>query len=366
MILRSISLLILILLVMAAAGCQQETPLHEAETRPIPAHAALFPENNQLIEGTTQIAEYRVVRLKCWYAQDDVLAPLIAIRSFHCGRQEYLLTVDFNTLHTQIIKAEYLRTEPCAFGDFAKTSFGQLLSTATTPPFPLQNDGLQALSKVSRYPVLTVDLCPTPKSFERELFEKLIACPLPHPIPVTVCISGLWIKHHPAELQWLKQMVYERKLDITWANHSFHHHVQEHAPLQSNFLLMPHTDLNQEILELEKSLIEHGITPSVFFRFPGLVSDQHLVEMLCEYSLVPIGSNAWLAKGQSAQPGSLLLVHGNGNEPLGVRKFLALLNSSSLSGLESLPEAASQEFKTDGLAQNYSGESTPSTIAHRP
>ncbi len=46
------------------------------------------------------------------------------------------------------------------------------------------------------------------------------------------------------------------------------------------------------------------------------------------YGLVPIGSDAWLAgnaKDQDPAPGSIVLIHGNGNEPLGIDRFLALL-----------------------------------------
>jgi hypothetical protein len=44
-----------------------------------------------------------------------------------------------------------------------------------------------------------------------------------------------------------------------------------------------------------------------------------------EFGLIPTGSDAWLAKGQPATPGSIVLIHGNGNEPAGVEDFLELL-----------------------------------------
>jgi hypothetical protein len=43
--------------------------------------------------------------------------------------------------------------------------------------------------------------------------------------------------------------------------------------------------------------------------------------------LVPVGSDAWLAKNQRPGEGSIVLVHANGNEPLGVRRFLELLRT---------------------------------------
>jgi hypothetical protein len=72
-------------------------------------------------------------------------------------------------------------------------------------------------------------------------------------------------------------------------------------------------------------MIEHGMLPSVFFRFPGLVSDENVFERVISHGLIPTGSDAWLAKGQQAASGSIVLVHGNGNEPAGVGDFLELM-----------------------------------------
>ncbi|MGN6638288.1 MAG: polysaccharide deacetylase family protein, partial [Mucilaginibacter sp.] len=62
---------------------------------------------------------------------------------------------------------------------------------------------------------------------------------------------------------------------------------------------------------------------------PGLVSDQQLVYKITDYGLIPIGSDAWLAKGQQANDGSIVLIHGNGNEPVGVNDFIKLLQSKT-------------------------------------
>lgn len=35
--------------------------------------------------------------------------------------------------------------------------------------------------------------------------------------------------------------------------------------------------MQDEVLLLEKALLKHGELPSVFFRFPGLISDKKLV-----------------------------------------------------------------------------------------
>jgi peptidoglycan/xylan/chitin deacetylase (PgdA/CDA1 family) len=130
---------------------------------------------------------------------------------------------------------------------------------------------------------------------------------------------------HPLDLAWLRQLEQDREITVTWINHSFHHRYAPALPLSRNFLLEPGTDLGAEVLKTEAAMIENGLQPSVFFRFPGLVSDPTLMGRVISYGLIPIGSDAWLAKGQVPSPGSIVLVHGNGNEPVGIAKFLDLV-----------------------------------------
>ena len=135
--------------------------------------------------------------------------------------------------------------------------------------------------------------------------------------------------NHKEELEWLKQLRNEAEIRITWVNHSDNHRVSKTAPLKENFLLEPGTNINYEVLATEQLMLKNGLVPSAFFRFPGLVSDQQLVYKITDYGLIPIGSDAWLAKGQQPNAGSIVLIHGNGNEPVGVDDFIRLLRSKT-------------------------------------
>jgi hypothetical protein len=84
----------------------------------------------------------------------------------------------------------------------------------------------------------------------------------------------------------------------------------------------------------EKELIDKGQIPSLFFRFPGLISDREIYLKVISYGLVPVGSDAWLAKNQMPSDGSIVLVHANGNEPLGLKKFFTLINNRSAGNTE--------------------------------
>ena len=69
----------------------------------------------------------------------------------------------------------------------------------------------------------------------------------------------------------------------------------------------------------EQILLECGQTLFVFFRFPGLISNPLLLK---KYGLIPLAADAWLAKNEPIRPGSVILVHGNGNEPLGIKRLI--------------------------------------------
>lgn len=118
----------------------------------------------------------------------------------------------------------------------------------------------------------------------------------------------------------------KKSLDITWVNHSFSHPYFKGKPFNENFLLFPGMDMKSEVLITEKILLQHNQVPSMFFRFPGLVSNEMTVKELNKLGLIPIGSNAWLAKGEHPKSGCIFLIHGNGNEPLGIKMALKLIN----------------------------------------
>ena len=174
-------------------------------------------------------------------------------------------------------------------------------------------------------------ICPSHRPLDRRIFTDLFNefKKVEKPAPIALSVSGLWMLNHVQDLEWLKQLRNEGEIRITWVNHSYNHRVSKSAPLKENFLLEPGTNINYEVLATEQLMLKNGLVPSTFFRFPGLVSDQQLVYKITDFGLIPIGSDAWLAKGQQPQAGSIVLIHGNGNEPVGVDDFIKLLRSKT-------------------------------------
>jgi hypothetical protein len=166
---------------------------------------------------------------------------------------------------------------------------------------------------------ITGDLCPSHRPLDRRFFEKLKSNGLG--TPVALSISGRWLKDHAADFQWLRRQAASGALDILWTNHTYSHPYAKGRPDDETFLLTKGVDPDYEILENERLLIANGGTPSIFFRFPGLVSSSPLMQAVRRHHLVSIGADSWLAKGQQPGPGSIVLVHPNGNEERGIDLF---------------------------------------------
>jgi hypothetical protein len=252
----------------------------------------------------------------------------VAIREFKKDGEPALLLVNPNDLSTCVAKrGELDASRPVPEDKLSTTPYIKSLRRFTKPSGLLQNHGARRSEQPVNGLFMTIDMCPSVRPFEQAFFESLMALPQGREgaVPVAVAMTGAWLKNHPKELSWLKEQQQKGRLTITWVNHSLNHPYNPKERLERTFLLTPGTDFDNEVLATEKLLLENGLLPAPFFRFPGLVSDDSLVKRLGELGLIPLGSDAWLAKGETPKMGSFILVHGNGNEPQGIRRFPPLL-----------------------------------------
>ncbi|MBD1394243.1 polysaccharide deacetylase family protein [Mucilaginibacter glaciei] len=259
----------------------------------------------------------------------------MALRKFTNNGRDYLFLVNPKTLETRTDEAKGYEVTPMTIAqtrDYFKNSpYQNAIIKAEGASVALQDAGIERGLPKETGISLTADLCPSHHPLDRRIFTDIISGfkQVETPVPIALSVSGLWMRHHQQDIAWLKQLQAKHEIYITWINHSFNHRVSAKSPLKTNFLLEPGTDINYEVLETEKAMLANGLQPSVFFRFPGLVSDQQLVYKITDFGLIPIGTDAWLAKGQQPQSGSIVLIHGNGNEPLGVNDFIKLLQSKA-------------------------------------
>ncbi|CAN5281702.1 palindromic element RPE3 domain-containing protein [soil metagenome] len=260
-----------------------------------------------------------------------------AIRKFENEGKTYLLLVDPDELLTKVDEAALYQLNPMTMAQarlsYQKSTYEKALRQAEKKSKSIQDAGIQSGMPKETGITLTADLCPSRRPLDKEIFTNIFEQfqKVEQPVPVALSITGIWMRQHPQDLAWLKERVRKGEIWITWINHSFNHRVSRSRPLKENFLLQPGTDISFEVLETEKAMLKNGLLPSVFFRFPGLVSNQQLIYRITDFGLIPIGSDAWLAKGQQPQAGSIVLIHGNGNEPLGVNEFIKLLKSKTKS-----------------------------------
>jgi len=244
------------------------------------------------------------------------------IRTFDLDGDHKYLLVDTRTLNTSIADQDDTTYRPCPSSRYTK-----LLRLSSAPPYPISNDGITHRHNNT---ILTTDLCPSSKKgFESRLYASIIKH-FQNPVPVLIFVTGKWIQKHRHELSLLRRCQRDGKLSITWGNHTYTHPYHHDKPLRSNFALSKGYNLRRDTLRLEKYLIELGITPSIFFRFPGLISDRQAIYTIRDLGLITIGSDAWIAKGQIPKSGSIILLHGNKNEPKGVDMFLKMLQTNKL------------------------------------
>ncbi len=274
-----------------------------------------------------QLSEYQPF----WGQSNDYLV----LRKWKDGTTEKYWAVHPKTLQTMILENVTVKpmTRDEARSWVSRTPYGRAMYTEQTRDGALQDAGLTRTQPNEKGFSLTMDLCPSHKPLTRDVFEDLIAAfePEEKPVPITITITGLWMQSHAEDLQWLKNLEKRGDLRITWVNHSFHHQYDPKLPLTRNFLLSKGTDMASEILLNEQAMIQNELTPSIFFRFPGLISDKSIFDEVLNAGLLPLGSDAWLAKGQKVQPGSIVLIHPNGNEPVGITDFIKLLKTNASS-----------------------------------
>ncbi|WP_080057368.1 polysaccharide deacetylase family protein [Spirosoma aerolatum] len=261
----------------------------------------------------------------------------VVLRVWKQDSQTRYLVLNPQTLQTSVVALlpDGVRELPwlSVMQQVSQTAYGKAMQMEQKRDINLQDAGIERTDTTERGFSLTIDLCPSTKPLTRSVFEQLIQAfePEEKPIPITITITGLWMANHQQDLAYLKGLVSRGELAITWVNHSYHHRYNPRLPLQANFLLEASTDLNAEVLLNEQAMLQNGLTPSIFFRFPGLVSDKAVFDRILAFGLLPIGSDAWLAKNQQPKQGSLVLIHANGNEPLGITDFITLIRKKSAS-----------------------------------
>ncbi len=280
----------------------------------------------------------------------------IILRSYEIKEKQFYIIVNPRTLMVQSVASSSFLATPLAWKtileQFKDTPYIMAIEAAKKESFSLADSGITHGYAKENGVTLTIDLCPSHKALDRILFTSLIEefKKVEKPVPIGISITGRFLLSHTEDIKWLDHLEKKGYIHITWINHTYNHRYNPSLPLTRNFLLEPNTDLSFELLGTEMALLQDGKIFSPFFRFPGLISSPDLVEKVTSFGLIPIGSDAWLAKGQPIHAGSIVLIHGNGNEPVGVKDFIQLLHNKDTSVMKKewllydLRESVENEF----------------------
>jgi len=286
-------------------------------------------QDNLISAGQNKIDNYKICFAVCDYSGKN----MIIIREFEQSGQACYIGIDPFDLKTLIIPAAKVKARLLSWkqimDDYSNTPYIRAIRKSSRNSDKLQDAGIVHGFTEENGITLTVDLCPSRKPLDREIFTSLISefGKTEKPVPLALSVTGKFMLTHPEDMDWIKGLISAGDISVTWINHTYNHRYNPQKPLNENFLLEPGTSMDFEILQTEIALLQRGLLFSVFFRFPGLVSNQQSVDTINDYGLIPIGTDAWLAKGQPAYKGSIVLIHGNGNEPLGIKDFLHLLKT---------------------------------------
>jgi hypothetical protein len=256
-----------------------------------------------------------------------------AIRYFSINNIDASLIVNPETLASQVVRKSCLNScSPMNEPLFSASRFGHVIDQSLSAAHPLQNAGVISGESSQKMVSVTIDMCPSKKGISENIYNTLLslADSSKTAIPVGIAMTKKWMLKYPDHFQWIKTQQLNGRLNILWINHSANHFYDKKLPLNKNFLLAKNTNFSDEVLSNEIALISAGVTPSIFFRFPGLVSSQKQVEQLADWGLVTLGSNAWLALGDAPKTkNSIILIHGNRNEPAGEKLFLNYVEKKS-------------------------------------
>jgi hypothetical protein len=263
------------------------------------------------------------------FREDCILKQNTAIqitRKFEMNGSDYYMLIDTNTLKFFITEVSRIENSQCIFqDDNLETKLKSVLSKYKQSVVQSIDENSDKKSDKIKF-ALTIDMCPSIKGkFEKDdLFNWLVGLSKKHqnyPIPISIAITKKWITSHLFEFRELLQIQESGRLKITWVNHSATHPLNENESKKILFLTAKNVNFEEEVLELEKILLEYSQMPSIFFRFPGLVYNKDLLSKLNDMSLVALDSSAWIAKKQPIKNNSIVLLHGNGNEHYGIIKF---------------------------------------------
>src|ERR1700744_1409105 len=173
----------------------------------------------------TKIENYKVEYGTATHAPRE----LMILRSFDNYGKHYLLLVDPHTLETRVDESNFYQVKTMSLLQartfFFNTPYEKALYKADKQSVSIQDAGIEMGMPKETGISLTADLCPSHRPLDKIIFTDIIAefKKVERPVPVALSITGVWMRQHPQDLEWLKKMQADKEIYITWINHSYNH-----------------------------------------------------------------------------------------------------------------------------------------------
>jgi len=162
---------------------------------------SIFP----IKSGDFKSQSYNINYLKC--VVDN--APTFVIRQFELDQKKFYLIVDPNTLQTKVVSQSCLKScQNWRLGDDQST-YSKYLNVNNQKTNNLMNTGLQSLPVKGVQFFLTMDLCPSRKALDYDVFNAIESDK--GSTPVAIAISGGWLKHHTEEFYSIVRKIHQKK-----------------------------------------------------------------------------------------------------------------------------------------------------------
>lgn len=254
-------------------------------------------------------------------------ARLVILRTLTFEGEDMAVIADDHTFELYLISMSELESKTREAADSELGGYGYLAALERTRNAVLCHLHPSALANepnATLRPTITVDMCQSRREWEGEFYEWMVSLGdrTGQPQSVGVVMTGLWAHRHFENFRQLVTWQREGRLDIRWINHSYHHQLSQDSSGTYWFLTDQDVDLTKEALDLEMLLLRQGVMFSPLFRFPGLTHDRRTLAELNDLGLFPLDADGWVAKGEPIEDGSVVLLHGNGNERAGIEMFM--------------------------------------------
>ncbi|BAU56292.1 hypothetical protein MgSA37_04489 [Mucilaginibacter gotjawali] len=140
------------------------------------------------------------------YPQDWMI-----IRQFENEGKNYFLLVNPQTLETRIDEPSFYKVKPLTLSEardfFRNSPYIKAIKKAERHSVNTQDAGIENGMPKQTGISLTADLCPSHRPLDKRIFTEIISefQKVEYPVPVALSVSGIWMKQHQQDLEWLKK-----------------------------------------------------------------------------------------------------------------------------------------------------------------